>query len=72
MKPYFGSKPKETTLLKEQGVFWIYTLDCGFKIWKRQGLLCNVASEGVSRDLDRWIEIGRWGFDPVGEREVAS
>ena len=39
---------------------------------KWQGLLCKITREGVPADLDSWIEIGRWGLDPAGGREVAG
>ena len=49
METYFGSKPKETTLSKEENVFWESDMDCGLGYSKAEGLFRKKHRDGGLR-----------------------
>ena len=46
MKTYFGSKPNQSTLSKEENRIRKTILDCGFSVKYLHGLFCKSSSEG--------------------------
>ena len=51
MKTYFRSKSEETTLSKEENVFWKSAMDCGFYNKKTQGAFLEKKTQGL------WVKI---------------